>query len=234
MALKASVRGNLTGALAINPPGAYVKKASLTALVLHLHPKRVPESSARLGFTFCLGGLALWMFILEVLTGVLLLFHYVPTAKGAYYSVQTISQVVPYGFFVRNLHYWCGQIMVGLVILHMVRVFVTGSFRPPRSFNWVIGVGLLVATFVVDFTGYLLVWDDRALWAWTIARNLAKTVPALGSGIAQLLFGAEEVTAGSLVRLYVWHVVLLPALMVILTAWHFWRIRKDGGISAPL
>jgi quinol-cytochrome oxidoreductase complex cytochrome b subunit len=180
-----------------------------------------------------MGGLAAWMFVLETITGVLLMLHYVPSAAGAYPSVQTITHAAPYGFFIRNLHYWCGQIMVGMVVLHMVRVFVTGSYAPPRNMNWLIGLGLLVGTFIVDFTGYLLVWDDRGLWAWTIARNLAETVPLIGPLVASLLFGPPEIGDLALVRVYAWHVIILPGLLVSLMAWHFWRIRKDG-ISSPL
>ena len=180
-----------------------------------------------------MGGLAAWMFVIEVVTGVLLMLHYVPTAGGAYPSVQTITHVAPYGFFIRNLHYWCGQIMVGMVVVHMVRVFVTGSYAPPRHMNWLIGLGLLVATLILDFTGYLLVWDDRGLWAWTIARNLAETVPLIGPFLANLLFGPSEVGDLALVRVYAWHVIILPGFLVGLMAWHFWRIRKDG-ISSPL
>lgn len=209
-------------------------KGSLTAFLLHLHPRLIPEASAKIRYTWCMGGLAMWMFVLEIVTGLLLVLHYAPSAKGAYPSIQEITHVVPYGFFVRNLHYWCGQVMVVLVALHMVRVFVTGSYAHPRRLNWIIGLGLLVITLVVDFTGYLLVWDDRSLWAWTIARHLAQTLPGVGSSISVALFGPEEVGDAVLVRVYVWHVILLPGLMSLLLGWHFWRIRKDGGISQPL
>jgi quinol-cytochrome oxidoreductase complex cytochrome b subunit len=209
-------------------------KGSFSALLLHLHPRSVPERSAKFGYTWCLGGLAVWMFVLEAVTGVLLMFHYVPTVSGAYLSVQDITHTVPYGFFLRNLHYWCGQVMVVLVVLHMVRVFVTGSYGPPRRLNWLIGLGLLAGTLLVDFTGYLLVWDDRALWARTIARNLAETVPWLGSAAGSLLFGPAEIADSVLVRLYVWHVVLFPGIMILLMVRHFWGIRKDGGISVRL
>lgn len=176
----------------------------------------------------------MWMCVLEIVTGVLLVLHYSPTARAAYPSIQAITHVVPYGFFVRNLHYWCGQLMVVLVALHMVRVFVTGSYAHPRQLNWLIGLGLLAITLVVDFTGYVLVWDDRSLWAWTIARHLVQTVPSVGDSTAAVLFGPGEVSDAVLVRVYVWHVILLPGLLSLLLAWHFWRIRKDGGISRPL
>jgi quinol-cytochrome oxidoreductase complex cytochrome b subunit len=211
-----------------------MSKASFRSFILHIHPRTVPEPSARIGFTWCLGGLALWMFLLECVSGVLLLFHYIPTTGGAYGSVQLITHVIAYGFFVRNLHYWCGQAMVVLVALHMVRVFLTGSYMQPRRANWLIGLGLLVGTLLVDFTGYLLVWDDRGLWAWTIARNLAQTVPSAGEWAGALLFGPGDVGDSNIVRIYVWHVILLPIAMGVFMAWHFWRIRKDGGISRPL
>ncbi|MEW6349564.1 MAG: cytochrome b N-terminal domain-containing protein [Thermodesulfobacteriota bacterium] len=209
-------------------------RGSLSALILHVHPRLVPEKATRIGYTWCLGGLALWMFLLEVFTGALLMLHYVPSTAEAYLSVQTITHVVEYGFFIRNLHYWCGQAMVLLVVLHMVRVFVSGAYAPPRRVNWLIGVGLLVGTLLVDFTGYLLVWDERALWARTIARNLAIELPLVGGFAAQVVFGPEEVSDTAMVRLYAWHVILLPLSMGLLCGWHFWRIRKDGGVFGPL
>lgn len=123
--------------------------------------------------------------------------------------------------------------MVVLVVLHLIRVFVAGAYSDVRKFNWVIGMLLLALTLFVDFTGYLLVWDDRSLWAWTIARNLASLTPIAGSGLASLLFGPESVSDAVLVRLYAWHVILVPLLMIVLMALHFWRVRKDG-ISRPL
>ncbi len=174
------------------------------------------------------------MFAVEVVTGALLMLYYVPAPATAYLSIQEITYVAPYGFFIRNIHYWAGQLMVVFVVLHMVRVFWTGSFAPPRQWNWIIGLALLMGTLFVDFTGYLLVWDDRSLWAWTVARNVAESAPIVGSLIASLLFGPPEVGPSLLVRLYAWHVFLLPGIMGLLMAWHFWRIRKDGGISVPL
>ena len=211
-----------------------MSKGSFSAFLVHLHPRFIPESSSKVRFTWCMGGLAFWLFLLEVFTGALLLLYYIPTSGLAYTSVQSITYVVTYGFFVRNLHYWCGQMMIVAVVLHLVRVFLTGSFAPPRHLNWLIGLMLLVATLLVDFTGYLLVWDDRGLCAWTIARNLTQTVPLAGSVMANLMFGPQEVGNLALVRVYAWHVILLPGFLVITMLWHFWRIRRDGGISQPL
>ena len=211
-----------------------IHKASLWAFFRHIHPRSVPEASTRLTFTFCLGGLATLMFLIEVVTGVLLLLFYLPSVSNAYPSVQRITYFAPFGFFFRNMHYWAGQFMVVLVILHMARVFWTRSFLPPRSLNWMIGVILLVLVFLVDFSGYLLLWDERALWAWTIARNLTEKIPIVGGKFALLLFGPSEVGDLGLVRLYAWHIFILPALLMFLMALHYWKIRKDGGISTPL
>jgi quinol-cytochrome oxidoreductase complex cytochrome b subunit len=208
-------------------------KGSFSALLLHVHPHSVPEESIGLRFTWCLGGLALWFFLIETITGLLLLLRYVPTLSAAYLSIQDITHIAPYGFFIRNIHYWAGQAMVAVVVLHMIRVFVTHSFRSPREFNWIIGMLLLIFTVLVDFTGYILVWDDRSFWAWTIARNLSETIPIVGSVFAGLFFGPSEAGDFNLIRIYVWHVVLLPGFMAGLMAWHFWRVRKDG-ISRPL
>jgi quinol-cytochrome oxidoreductase complex cytochrome b subunit len=209
-------------------------KGSFSQLLLHLHPRTVPEASSRVRYTWCLGGLALWMFLIEIVTGAILMLRYVPSLSESYLSIQDITHIAPYGFFLRNLHYWCGQIMVVLVVLHMVRVFLTGSYADPRRMNWIIGLILLIVTVLIDFTGYLLVWDDRALWAWTIARNLAETIPLVGPPLASIVFGPADVSDLSLVRLYAWHVLLIPGAMVLLMGWHFWKVRKDGGISVPL
>lgn len=218
----------------MNNSGPSHAKGSLTRFILHIHPRLVPEHSVKVTYTWCLGGLALWMFLLETVTGIMLLLHYVPSVSGAYASIHYIGHLAPYGFFLRNLHYWLGQAMVLCVVLHMTRVVATGSYNSPRKLNWVVGVTLLVCTLLVDFTGYLLVWDDRALWALTIARNLSMNVPFVGASFATLLFGPGEFGDMNLVRLYVWHVVLLPGTMVGLMAWHFWRVRADGGISVRL
>ncbi|MCL5124421.1 MAG: cytochrome b N-terminal domain-containing protein [Deltaproteobacteria bacterium] len=211
-----------------------MKRDSLVSLFEHIHPGYVPETSARISFTFCLGGLATTMFLAEILTGALLMLYYYPSISSAYPSVQRIMYFAPYGFVFRNIHYWAGQLLVILVLLHMVRVFLTGSYLPPRQLNWVIGAILLLFVFVEDFTGYLLIWDERALWAWTIARNLTDRIPFFGKEFALVLFGPPDVSDLSLVRLYAWHVLILPAIMFFMMSLHYWKIRREGGISIPL
>ncbi|MHB8203104.1 MAG: cytochrome b N-terminal domain-containing protein [Desulfomonilaceae bacterium] len=211
-----------------------MRRDSLTAFLEHIHPRSVPEISTRVSFTFCLGGLATAMFLVEILTGALLMLYYFPSIPNAYPSIQRVMYFAPYGFVFRNIHYWAGQAMVILVLVHMVRVFLTQSYLPPRQLNWVIGVILLGLVFIEDFTGYLLVWDERAHWAWTIARNLTEKIPYVGDGFASVLFGPLHVGDLCLIRLYAWHVLFLPATLAFLMSLHYWKVRKDGGISTPL
>lgn len=215
-------------------PSETMAKGSTSSFILHLHPRLIPEKSARFAFTFCFGGLAFFCFIIEVLTGSLLMLHYQPSASGAYASVQKITHIAPYGSVIRNVHYWAGQAMVVLVCLHMIRVFITRSYEEPRRLNWVVGVACLILTVFVDFTGYLLVWDDRALVAWTIARNILEMIPLIGAPAASTIFGTESDFNMAIIRLYSWHIVIFPLIMTFFMSLHFWKIRKDGGISIPL
>jgi quinol-cytochrome oxidoreductase complex cytochrome b subunit len=190
-------------------------------LFLHVHPVAIPEHAARLRFTWCMGGITSFLFLVETMTGVLLMFYYRPTLQWAYNDVLALRDVVSLGVL-RELHRWAGHAMVIAVWLHMLRVFLTGSYKPPREFNWVVGVMLLVLTLLLSFTGYLLPWDQKSIWAATVGLNL---FGLLGPG------GVGEET---LVRFYVLHCVAIPLLAAVLMGVHFWRIRKDGGISGPL
>ncbi|MFP4040385.1 MAG: cytochrome b N-terminal domain-containing protein [Desulfosudaceae bacterium] len=215
---------------------------------LHVHPVQTKTSALKFRFTFCLGGLTLLMFIVETITGVLLMFYYRPVVEYAYLDIKLLEHTVLYGMFLRNMHRWAAHAMVILVMLHMLRVFLTGSYKPPREFNWVIGVLLLMITLLLSFTGYLLPWDQLAFWAITVGTKMAAATPLLGSegpfhellGVNQyndmqyLLLGDSKVGGNALLRFYVLHCVVLPLACVLLMAVHFWRIRKDGGISRPL
>ena len=215
---------------------------------LHLHPVTIPRSALKVHYTFCLGGLTFFMFIVLTVTGVLLMFYYRPTPEYAYLDMQLLDHTVKYGMLMRNLHRWGAHAMVVLVMLHMLRVFLTGSYRPPREFNWVVGVSLLVLTLLLSFTGYLLPWDQLAFWAITVGTNMAAATPVIGSegplheisGVTQnsdlrfLLLGDSQVGENALLRFYVLHCVLLPLAAALLMSVHFWRVRKDGGISRPL
>ena len=214
---------------------------------LHLHPVSIPQHALRYTYTWGLGGISLLLFFILSITGVLLMFYYVPDVNRAYNDMKDLRFAVPFGVFLRNMHRWSAHAMVMTVILHMMRVFYTGSYRTPREFNWVIGVMLLVITLLLSFTGYLLPWDQLAYWAITVGTNMASATPFIGhtgpfhellgvradNDIRYALLGGTLVGQNALIRFYVLHNVALPAVMSLLLALHFWRIRKDGGISRP-
>jgi quinol-cytochrome oxidoreductase complex cytochrome b subunit len=215
---------------------------------LHIHPPKIHKEGLKFTHTFCLGGLTFYMFIIETITGVLLMFYYRPTAEYAYLDMRLLEHTVKFGMIMRNLHRWAAHAMVILVMMHMLRVFLTGSYRPPREFNWTIGVGLLVLTLLLSFTGYLLPWDQLAFWAITVGTRMGAATPFLGADgpfhtlleirpdndIRYLLLGDTVVGENALLRFYVLHCILLPLAATVLMLVHFWRIRKDGGISHPL
>ncbi len=140
---------------------------------------------------------------------------------------------VAFGIFLRNMHRWSAHGMVAMVFLHLCRVFLTGAYKKPREFNWVLGVVLLLVTLFLSFTGYLLPWDQLAFWAITVGTSIAGYAPLVGKQIQFLLLGDTTVGQEALLRFYVLHVAVLPAVLTLLIAVHFWRIRKDGGLSRP-
>ena len=212
----------------------------LTNFFLHLHPVSIKKQGIALSFTWCMGGVTFFLFLVETVTGVLLMFYYRPTLEWAYTDILSLRDVTSMGIL-RELHRWGAHAMVITVWLHMYRVFLTGSYKPPREFNWVVGVILLLLTLLLSFTGYLLPWDQLA-------------TPLLGSEGpgAQLLTvgGIDMITSASdarfgllaarfvgeetLNRFYVLHCVFIPLAVAMLLAIHFWRVRKDGGISGPM
>jgi len=180
------------------------------------------------------GGITFFLFLVETITGVLLMFYYRPTLQWAYHDMLALRDVVSFGPVLRNLHRWGAHAMVIAAWLHMLRVFLTGSYKPPREFNWVVGVALLVLTLLLSFTGYLLPWDQLSMWAVTVSSNMAQAAPLVGSDSRFVLLGARRVGEEALNRFYVLHCVAIPLAAGLLMALHFWRIRKDGGISGPL
>jgi quinol-cytochrome oxidoreductase complex cytochrome b subunit len=215
---------------------------------LHLHPSKMRRHGIRYRHTWCAGGLTFLLYLVTVVTGVVLMFYYRPTAEYAYWDIKYLDFDIPFGMIMRNMHRWAAHGMVVFVWLHMFRVFMTGSYKPPREFNWVVGVLLLTFTLLLSFTGYLLPWDQLAIWAVTVGTNMARATPLIGH---EGPFGAELgftprydarsfLTAGTLVgsptllRFYVLHCIGFPIVASVLMILHFWRIRKDGGISGPL
>ena len=223
-------------------------------VLYHLHPVKVKRHGVRLSYTLCLGGLSFFLFIVLTITGIWLMFYFRPTGELAYVDIQALQTSVAFGSLVRNMHRWGAHLMVLVVFLHMSRVFYHGAYKAPREFNWVIGVILLFLTLFLSFTGYLLPWDQLAIWAVTVGTNMARATPFLGSegpGASLLaigdinlvhagsdvrfaLLGGRFVGEATLLRFYVLHCIAVPFIAMIFMAVHFWRIRKDGGISGPL
>ena len=208
---------------------------------LHLHPVRVPKDALRIPYTWGLGGLSFYLFLVLTVTGILLMFYYRPASSLAYQDMKDLSFAVTLGRLLRNMHRWAAHLMVVAVILHMVRVFLTGAYKPPREYNWVIGVLLLVMTLFLSYTGYLLPWDQLALWAVTVGAQMAANSPLLGNeGPFRLpfittandarfvLIGGTVIGDATLIRFYVLHCVAVPFIFAIFLSVHFWRVRKDS------
>jgi quinol-cytochrome oxidoreductase complex cytochrome b subunit len=202
-------------------------------LFLHLFATKARKRVMGFSATWYLGALSFSTFLILVLTGVLLMLYYHPSVPQAYEDMKDLQFVVSSGVFLRNLHRWSAHAMVFLVFAHMFKVFYRGAYRPPREFNWVIGVVLLLTTLLLSYTGYLLPWDQLAYWAVTVGSNIASAVPVFGKDIRYLLLGGHQVNANALLRFYVLHCVILPIAAISLIGVHFWRIRKDGGLYVP-
>ncbi len=198
---------------------------------LHIHPVKVNRKSLKWSYSLGLGIISVVFFLVLIWTGVLLMFYYVPSVERAYETMKLIQLAVPLGQFTRNMHRWSAHGMVLTVIIHMVRVFYTGGYKPPREFNWVIGVFLLLLTFGASFTGYLLPWDQLAYWAITVGTNIAGYAPGAGPVMRQMLLGGQEVGQAALIRFYTLHIAVLPLLITLLISVHMWRVRKDGGLA---
>jgi quinol-cytochrome oxidoreductase complex cytochrome b subunit len=208
--------------------------AVMNNVFLHLHPVRVKRHAVRYTYTFCLGGISFFLFLALTVTGLYLMFFYVPSVSRAYQDILAIQNSIAFGSLVRNMHRWAAHLMVLTVFLHMIRVFYHGAYKPPREFNWVVGVILLLLTLFLSFTGYLLPWDQIAFWAITVGTQMATYAPLLSKESSIFLLGGIEVGQNTLLRFYVFHVIAFPLLAAIFMIVHFWRIRKDGGISGPV
>jgi quinol-cytochrome oxidoreductase complex cytochrome b subunit len=198
----------------------------------HLHPPTIPAREARPGYTFGLGGISLLLFIVLGITGVIEMFIYVPAPNLAHESIRQITYRAPYGWLLRNLHFWAGQLMVGTVVLHMARVVLSGGYKGRRRANWLIGVALLFLTLVLNFTGFVLRWDQDTTWALMVGTNLLAAIPGMGPALYRFVVGGPAIGAAALIRFYSWHVLGLALPALLLTTWHLFRVRRDGGISS--
>lgn len=204
------------------------------SLILHFRPRMVDTRALRFSMTFGLGGMALVLVLLLFFTGLLLKFYYMPFSEKAYDSILYISNNVLFGTFIRNIHFWSANFLIIVSFLHILRVFFTSAFHSPRQVNWVIGVALLIIVLCFNFTGYLLPWDQLSFWAVTICTEMMDYIPFAGKWLQSIIRGGAEVDSTTLSVFFTAHTALLPAAMIILAPFHFWRIRKAGGIALPI
>ena len=219
----------------------------LSNVFLHLHPAKINRDAVRYSYTWGMGGISFYLFWVLTWTGVLLMFYYHPTKVQAFRDILYLEHDVPFGKLLRNMHRWAAHGMVLTVWIHMFRVFLTGSYKKPRQFNWCVGVILLVLTLLLSFTGYLLPDDQLGFWAVTVGTNMARATPMLGhdgpfgqqfgmtpfNDVRFALLGGSIVDANALLRAYIWHCIAIPGFAATFMIVHFWRVRKDGGVSGP-
>jgi quinol-cytochrome oxidoreductase complex cytochrome b subunit len=208
-------------------------QAMVSSLLLHVQPAKVHRHALRASYSLGLGLISLYLFLILCATGVLLMFYYVPSTDKAYDIMKDLQFVVSAGLVIRNMHRWAAHLMVLFVLLHLCRVFYTGAYKSPREFNWVLGVGLFLVTLGLSFTGYLLPWDQLAYWAITVGTSIAGYAPVVGEKLKYLMLGGHVVGQDALTRFYALHVIVLPALAVLMISVHLFRVRKDGGLSRP-
>jgi len=205
-----------------------------TSFILHLHPDQVPASTLRYTHTFGLGGMTALLILLQIVTGILLRFVYVPSPAGAYDSILFLQREVPFGQFIRNIHHLGGVLLIIISFLHLLRVFFTGAFHPPvRSGNWVIGLVMFLLIMFSNFTGYLMPWDQLSYWAVTVVTSMLGYIPLAGASLTEWVRGGSEVNATTLLTFFNFHTAIIPLTLIILMIFHFWRVRRAGGVIPP-
>ncbi len=199
----------------------------------HLHPPTIPVAQARWRYTLGAGGLAVFLCGVITLTGILELFYYIPATDQAALSIQTLTYLVPFGWLVRNLHFWAAQLLLIVCAVHLARVIFTGAYARPRRFNYLLGLALFSLVILLDFTGYALRWDQGVQWALVVGTNLIRHIPLVGRDLYRSLVGGTRLGPAALIRFYAWHIWGLTTCAGILLSWHIFRVRRDGGIAAP-
>ena len=205
----------------------------LDTLVLHFRPKVVQERTLRFTLTWGLGGMAAVLVILLFATGMMLKFAYQPVPDRAYESILHLQNDVFFGQLIRNIHHWSANILLIVVFLHFLRVFFTGAFHAPRQFNWIIGLTMFLLILGSNFTGYLLPWDQLAFWAVTICTGMLEYIPLIGEGLKQIILGGTDLGPATLSNFFAIHTAIIPACLFLLLPFHFWRVRKAGGLVVP-
>lgn len=205
-------------------------RKSFTDFLVHIHPPSVPTETLRFRLSYGLGGMCVTLIFLLFGSGILQLLSYEPATSGAYTSVQALYNLVPFGGWIRNIHYWSANLLVIVVSLHLLRVFLTGAIGAGRQLNWIIGLLLFFLILAANFSGYLLPWDQLAYWAVTICTNMMAYIPALGPWLMELFRGGNVVGPATLANFYVLHIAVIPGSVFLLMAWHFWLVRRAGGL----
>ena len=208
-------------------------KRYLNTFILHFRPRTIPEQTLKFNLTWGLGGMAFVLVALLLGTGLLLKFYYLPSPEKAYASILHLQNNVLFGRLIRNIHHWSANLALVVVFLHFIRVFLTGAFHPPRRFNWVVGLCLFLMVLLSNFTGYLLPWDQLSYWAVTISMGMLEYIPVGGRWFQELIQGGTEVGPATLSNFYALHTAILPGLLIALLLFHFWRVRKAGGVVVP-
>jgi quinol-cytochrome oxidoreductase complex cytochrome b subunit len=199
----------------------------------HLHPPTIPATQARWRHTLGAGGTAVFLMLVIGVTGVLEMFYYAPNPQEAALSVQTITYHIPFGWLIRNLHYWAAQLLLVVSAFHLLRVVFTAAYNRPRQFNYLLGLALFVLCILLDFTGYILRWDMDICWPLVTGTNLFKTIPFIGGVLFRIAVGGGEACSTALLRFYTWHIFGLTIVAIVIGFWHAFRVRRDGGIAVP-
>ena len=221
-------------------PGSYQKPIDhqryrnlFNSLVLHFRPRAIPQPTLKFTLTWGLGGMAVVLVGVLFVTGLMMKFVYQPVPDRAYASIVYLQNAIYFGQLIRNLHHWSGNGLLLVVLLHLLRVFFTGAFHKPRQFNWVIGLLMFILVLGSNFSGYLLPWDQLAYWAITICTGMLEYIPGIGAALQKVVRGGADIGPATLSNFYALHTALIPSGLIILMPFHFWRVRKAGGLVIP-
>ena len=207
-------------------------RAAVGNFFLQIHSVKVSRNSLTWKSPYGLGLIALYLFVIHLVSGLALMFYYVPSVERAYISMIDLQSEVTFGAVIVNLHRWSGHGMIIFLVLHMLRVFYTGGYKPPRQLSWIIGVLLLIVTGLMAFTGYLLPWDQQALWSVQVSSEVIRSGPIFGEHVQRVLFGGPDIGQATLTRFYTLHMTLLPLLTLGLTGAYLWSVRQHGGFAS--
>jgi len=203
------------------------------SLLLHFRPRVIPERTLNFNLTWGLGGMAVVLVGMLFISGLMMKFGYQPVPDRAYDSIIYLQDMVGFGQLIRSIHHWSGNLLLLLVFLHLMRVFFTSAFHAPRQFNWIIGLVMFLLVLGSNFSGYLLPWDQLAYWAITICTGMLDYIPGIGLGLQKLVRGGADIGPATLSNFYAIHTAVIPACLLILMPFHFWRVRKSHGLVIP-